>query len=108
MQKVKYRVLDLALSRFRSFRPAADQDIKAFTGNSFFKALLRLFLSKVRKKICDGENRISIVFTNRELNLFAVLFDDNPVNCERYSDPLIFLYAAILMRIEKSQLAVFI
>ena len=51
----------------------------------------------MNQKVRNTEGRLIFIFTDDNLYLCTILFDDNAVNGKRQSNPLIFFDAAIIM-----------
>ena len=63
-----------------------------------------LVLCEMRQQIGDRELRILGILADDDLNGLAVLLRHDAVDFQRDGDPLVFLDAAVVMRLEKADL----
>ena len=89
-------------------RAAADEDVERFARDRFTKITFILFFGKVWKQVGDAENRVGFTFADFDVDLGSVLFYDHAVQCERNGRPLIFFYAAVVVRLHQAQFRILI
>ena len=85
-----------------------DENIELFTRDDITACLCHLTACEMREQVCDIENRVIIVFADNNLDHASVLLGNNAVNGKRYGCPLIFLDAAVVMRLEEAEAVRFI
>ena len=83
-------------------------DIELYTRDDITACLCHLTACEMREQVCDIENRVIIVFADNNLDHASVLLGNNAVNGKRYGCPLIFLDAAVVMRLEEAETVRFI
>ena len=98
-----HRVLFLALKR-----PATDDQVERLALDHFLRVLGHLLLREVHQQVGDAEHRVVFVLADVDDDLFAGLPDDHAVQRQRDGDPLIFLDAAVIMRIQIRQIGILI
>ena len=108
LQKVfLYRVL-LVLFFFRLEGNVAKPNVQIFATQAFAKGFCVLLCRQVGKQVTDIEDRVFIVFTDGNVQHFAVLLDDRTVQCKGDCRPLIFTDTAIVMRFCKRNTVCFV
>ena len=67
-----------------------------------------LLSSQMRKKVVDVKNGFVRIFAHADFNAATVGKHYNAVKRKRYRSPLIFFYAAVVMRLKKAKTAVLV
>ena len=94
--------------RVKSERPAADDQIQSFAIHYCRSGLFELFLGEMDQKIRDKEYRIILVLAYAENYSLTALLYDHAMDRERNSHILVFLDPSVIMRIQKSDIAVLV
>ena len=87
---------------------AAHQKVEALGGDSLPQRLLRLILGQMGEQIVHGKHRVARAGADGHLNGLAVLQGHHAVEFQGDGHPLILADAAIVVGLEKGQLAVLI
>ena len=62
----------------------------------------------MRQEVCYDKLRVGGIVADGDINSFAALERDNAVQLKRDGNPLVFLYAAVVMGLEIGQLIAFV
>ena len=89
-------------------RTGAGEKIELFAGDTVCKRTLHLIACKVRKKVVNIEYGVGIVFTDDDIDSFAVCLGDSAVESKRNGCPLIFFDTAVVMCLEIAKTLCFI
>ena len=88
--------------------PASNEDIEVFAFDHFGRLFLQLVLSEVHQQIGDAEHGVAFVFAHVHLDDAAVFLGDYAMDGQGKRDPLVFLDAAVIMRVKQRESARFI
>ena len=97
-----------ALSALPGVGDAAGEKVQILARNDVRAVLGHLVLCEMRQQVGDRELRILWILTDDDLNGLAVLLRHDAVDFQRDGDPLVFLDAAVVMRLEKADLVLFV
>src|SRR5699024_4430284 len=89
-------------------RTASDQNIKVFSLDHDAGFLSHLISRQMDQQVGYKNNGIGFFLTDADIDYCAVFLCDNPMNRKRNGHPLVFLDAAVVMRIEIRKLCIFI
>ena len=99
---------DLLVIVFLVDGTGGDEHVEGFAGDGGAERLAGLVAAKMREEVGDGQNGIIWLLADVQLDFRAVFLEDDAMEGEREGDPLVFLDAAIVMRVEQDELVVFV
>ena len=102
----QHRVLLGRLLICRNQRAVADENVQILALHHTGALLLQLVLRQMNQQVSHAENRVSGVLTNHNIHHRAVLLHHCAVQRQRYGHPLVFFDTAVIVSIQKGQLAV--
>ena len=87
---------------------AAHDHVEVLVVDGLARGLLHLIARKVNEQVGDAEHGVIGVFAHRDLDGHAVFLADHAVQGQRGRDPVIGLYAAVVVRVEVGHVAGFV
>ena len=87
---------------------ASDEDVEIFAFNHFGRLFLKLVLCQVHQQVGDAEHGVTFVFAHVHLDDAAVFLGDYAMDGQGQRDPLVFLDAAVIVRVKQRESARFI
>ena len=103
IERGEHRELDPVLA-LACIGNGADEQLQPLAGNALGHRLFHLLLRKMRQQISDDKARLVRFSADADIHDCAVLKHGDAVQLERDSDPLVFLYPAVVVRAEIAEL----
>ena len=97
------RLLFLAIQR-----TATDDQVEIFAGDDLSGVLVHLLAGQMDQQVRNADHGVVFILADDDIDLRSVLPDRHAVQRQCPGDPLVFLYAAIVVRVGKGQIGVLV